>query len=362
MSGIEKHSSKYWKINAHALHAERNFGINWGRVQFGEHGSKHQRHYLLNSMKGYLDSYITDGNFDVIEGISPGTIVNAHMRQRTLVHWMIPQGLWRFSQLTQRDLLNFLQSRVENSKRGNLSEETINSYLYLFCSMWNLRENYPSSLRVDINEILEIGSAFKFTIPLHRWKPIDLEQAKALLNDAMKWMDSFSPTVIEMGKTLYEIRRKFVGKSHSYRTSLSRKTYLEIAKSEPYKLLLSKIGTVEEQTYHVLRRGIRTTLSAAITIILLLTGMRISELSALRRGCITKKILDDGHSYFYINGIAAKKNGREKAWIAPQPVVQAISIIEALLRGPLRTLTINFCSCRFLEMGLCQSIRLKFRE
>ncbi len=350
-TGIDKLSAKYWKINPHALHDERNFGINWELVHFGTQGSKHERHYLLRSMKGYLDCYISNGNFDGGTGISPGTIINTHSRQKRLVHWMIERGLWRFSQLTQRDLLSFLESRVMSSARGNLTEETINSYIYLFRSMWNLRDSYPASLQVNGNEISEVSAAFKSSLPSVRWKPIDLDQAQALLSDAMNWMETIAPSVIKMAHQLYLTRKQFVGKSRGCRKILSQKTYSQIAKTNAYKLLVSKIECADEKSYRVLRCGICTTVSAAITAILLLTGMRISELVSLKRGCVTQNVLNDGHSYSYINGIAAKKNGKEKAWIAPQPVIDAVAILESLFEGPVKNAATKYLFLTFSGNG-----------
>jgi integrase len=238
-----------------------------------------------------------------------------------------------------------------NSSRGNLTEETINSYVYLFRSMWNLRDSYPASLQVNAVEIAELSAAFKSSLPSVRWKPIDLGQAQALLSDAMNWMETIAPSVIQMAHQLYSTRKKFIGKSKLYRRRLSKDTYSQIVKTNAYELLASKIGSTDEESYRVLRSGVFMTVSAAITIILLLTGMRISELVSLKRGCTTKNLLNDGHSYSYINGIAAKKNGKEKAWIAPKPVIDAVAIIESLFEGPARNTTTKYLFLSFSGNG-----------
>jgi hypothetical protein len=102
---------------------------------------QHQREYLLKSSKGLLAAWITTSRNSQLAG---GSIDGIFRKLRRLVRWMIRRDLWRFGELSEGDITNFLLGLTEEK---SMAFDSVAKYVLLFHKMWELRAEYVGALR-----------------------------------------------------------------------------------------------------------------------------------------------------------------------------------------------------------------------
>lgn len=77
-----------------------------------------------------------------------------------------------------------------------------------------------------------------------------------------------------------------------------------------------------------LNQDIMTLLEACMVILLTTSGIRLSELGSLRRGCAYTTVGSDGERYHWIRGDSPKTHEGETRWLVPAIVHAAINVAE----------------------------------
>jgi len=121
-----------------------------------------------------------------------------------------------------------------------------------------------------------------------------------------------------------------VGKTRAQRKHAISHQYRELEKTPEFIALRNHLELPDAPASRLVRQTIRLSIGASVAIILFLTGMRGSELLSLKRGCRVSRRHSNGHEYRYVNGVAAKQQSRQRLWIVPEPVEEAIQLLEVL--------------------------------
>lgn len=321
-------------------------------------GSKHQRSYLLKSVKGLMKALIEaprDQRRAAGGGrLSHGTVLNWYWEVRKLVSWMTERGVWRFSSLTSEDLYLFIEERRQRlDGRGPVLAHTQSYRINVLNQMWVLRSKYIAPLRVNPLS-LEVPAAWGR--PTSGWKAIEEDAALALLNDALRWIETTAPFVTRVQKLVWSQSKKFVGKTRSQRSVARTLLYKELECTDEVSRLRVQLAMPDETTYQVIRAATILTFGACTVIMLFLIGFRISEFARLDHDCLIKSKDSNGLDVTRVQGIAAKQGGRRRSWVASEEIEAAVRVIlqfteDARAESGKKSLWINHLTGGHLTSG-----------
>ena len=320
MQTIVYKGSRVWLIKPHPLYREHNLRVNWDTLLPPLSGTRHQRAYLLRSAKDFLFESVKRSEARV-GALSPGTVRNRFIRIRVLCRWMIEREIWRFNQLKEPDLLNFLEDRLASSRSNRSGSVAVTSssfggYYELLEELYGLRDEYPAPLRVDLAVNADSQELIARASPVKCWPSVELPVAKELL----RWTIS----VVE--------RSKYVEQAAS-EISLAAKSWVGLTgwkRNRECRRLLDRINSGYQANSALFsvddtfQESIRTLVGSILIIILFFTGMRISEVLTLQIDCLVQRLHADGSQHWYLQGSGAKRKGRERLWVVPEIVVNVV--------------------------------------
>lgn len=291
-------------------------------------GTKHQRSYLLKSVKGFMEAMVNAPRSD---GKHPSRdhaiILHRYREVQLLVAWMTARGIWKFSSLSSEDVYCFMLERaVRVSGVGKVGARTLQARMYVLKQLWLLRSKYVAPLSVNPLS-LEVPSD---KVPKStKWKAIDEPAALALLKDALNWMESTGPFVVKALDDLWQLS-KVVGQTKRQRSKSRADFFSQLESAGDIGRLRDCLGMPGRKTYRVLNSAVMITNGACAVVVLFLVGLRIGEFVRLDDDCLAEEVDSSGISIKRIKGIAAKQQGKHRSWIACDEVAAAIALILKL--------------------------------
>lgn len=317
-----------WKLRTSDLYEGEEIEINWTSFLPKHGGTKYERSRLIVGSKKFLLLRIERPLRKWRSGLSAATVANWYIHLRTLIRWMTEREIWQFCELTNDDLIDFLKSRKARHSDGAPTKAVLEVYINLFKDLWDLRHGYPAAFRVNISEVEdEIWQKCQSRDP-KPWLAMDEEFALALIFDALEWIRAYGQFFIEAARRIYSEQKTWVGISGGQKTKLSRKLFADICAQPLYSEISTKAGC--DLDGRGFARAITVTIGAAINILLFTVGQRVSELLRLDEGCVDLRYDDYEQPISYICGIAAKKNGLPREWVAGDPIPEIVRWIEDL--------------------------------
>lgn len=320
----------HWRLAANALYPDARPIINWLKLLPADVGTKHQRAYLTKSAKEFLAALIEMPSAQRRGTLSHATVENWWRWLRRLVVWMVDRDIWRFSQLSASSILEFLRERSVSADGSGKRLRHGDTFLVLIRWLWDLRFDYVASLRVN-----PAGLAYEFDRLFppkqrHRWKAVDESIALPLLRDAIRWLDTHGPTMqVTLDKRAL-LERSFVGLTCTARSKLRRKAYAALASDDAFNSMTRDVGMEGARPYYALRRALSCTEGACLIILLFMVGFRCRELVSMNSDAMVREDSASGEALYRLHGIAAKKGGAERSWVASGPVVQAFEYLVNL--------------------------------
>lgn len=327
------YEGKYlWQLGLNYL-SERPIELRWLNFLPESLGTKHQRAYMLKSVKQFLKSRMNRPTRRWRAGLAPSTVQLWFGDLRQLVRWMAARNQWRFSQLAVDDILDYIRSRrARDGKGGPAASETHSHIVTLFEDLWTLRGSYVGSLRIDVRRFEEeVTRARAATRPITRWRPIDDEAARTLLKDSADWMQRFGPLFVQWAHRIYTVQRSTVGVKAYIRDRMLRDEYRRICLDPEFAEVATLLSTSGRGAF-ALADAFGVTIGAALNVLLFMVGMRVAEATRLNVGCVETRRSENGLSIPYIRGIAAKTGGKERSWVASEPVPQVLRCLEDMFR------------------------------
>lgn len=327
-SDLFEHKGRYiWRFRVSALYKGETSEIDWRTLLPAGVGSKHQREYLIASVRAFLEERIEHPKRKSRSGLAHSTVMQWYMGLKTLVRWMVQRNIWRFSKLTSEDVIDFLSERKARHGDGPPAETTIRKFCELFNELWLRREYYPASLRFSIEPLIdEITRECRSREP-RPWKALDESAALELIDDALNWITKYGDYLCELADHIYVIQRSWVGKSQREHDRLKTALYAECCEQPLFKEIARHIGAKRSDALAI-SLAVSTTIGAAMILLLLVVGFRVSELVSLQVGCIVNRENRFGQRLPFLQGIAAKKGGVQREWVAAEPIPTIIRFLE----------------------------------
>ncbi|HET9645428.1 MAG TPA: site-specific integrase [Burkholderiaceae bacterium] len=322
-----------WHLTTSALYEEESAVIDWGKM-LPSGGTAMQRRTLLTSLKQLLEALIVYPATKGRARLDHSTVLNWCNQLRYLVAWMASQGIWTFSRLNTKHLLMFLETRRERHGAGRASAATVRSYVLLYRRMWELRTKYSGSLGVNPG-LIETDIELRRHRDDRPFKAIPEEVALPLLNDAIEWLGKMGPFMKRVVDDLWHLRAATAALPKKVQQAHMRAFYQDGQQESILNDLAHALRMEGSPPNSILCRSMTVTQGAAVIVLLFMVGMRVRELVRLDVDCLHVEKNWAGVPVTYLNGIAAKAAGRQRRWVAGDPIPDVIEWLRETF-APLR--------------------------
>lgn len=322
-----------WELAVDALYDGKRAKIDWRTFLPHSGGSKHQREYLLCSLRGLFVALIEAPRQMRSDRISHSTVLNWYYAMRRMTRWMTSRNIWRFSSLSPQDVAEYIEyCDIRDDRKGCVSRHTLYFRLQLLQEMWEFRRSYPGALRVNPATI-DVDVIRKSKPGISSWRALDEDEAIPLIGDAIMFIRSHCAYLTSVRKRRWQLDRSAVGIEKRTKAFRVRKLYKALGDEPGLKLLRDELNMHRENVHVVLRRAFALADGACFNLILFTEGMRVSELVRLDTGCLKHGSLADGTAVNRLHGIAAKKGAKRRSWIATDEVAEAINYLDESFSG-----------------------------
>lgn len=297
-------------------------------------GDEHSR--LIRAAKQFLWSMQIDPP-NGRKRSAPTSIHAKAMVLRAIIGWMATDGLSRFADIDPpavERLCVWLRNRETNRNDGRMRSGTFINYLLAIKDLYRQRAKLDDAPVVDplpLETTYEAAGhtrASKGTIPF-----IPDPIAIAILSEALRWVEDHGETIVLTENIRREARALGLSRgetrlgSHYVRRALRR-----AAVTCPLGQTLAGAYAVRAAAVHLVE--------ACFILIAGFVGMRVSEILSMQVGAIEYRAIGEtGLEQAYLVARLFKTvddpAGRLERWVAPEPVVRAVEILE-LLSAPMR--------------------------
>ena len=257
------------------------------------------------------------------------------IRLRMLLRWMSDEGFTRFVDLDEVALLRHRHELA--SRRGRcerlLSPGTLELSVRLLVYLHRYRAEIGDGLIVDpcpgqcAHALVGVPKLQGGSLP---YTP-DIV-AVPLIQGAMQFLELSAIDILSARERYIGVCNQAV--SRGLQWDGYRQSVLEAVRKRPIRL---PDGTRTVEDFTELSMLISLLYSACFVVISYLVGSRVSEILSLRAGCIRPMTAEEsqGHGELaVIVGSIFKHEsgyyGRSHEWVAPQPAIHAIGVLEAL--------------------------------
>jgi integrase len=258
---------------------------------------------------------------------------------RELVRWMDREGFARFVDLDSTALLQFQRSlRGRRGEAGaTLAPSTVQKYLHLLVYLYRFREEIGDGLKIDPCQGESTGRiAGVRDADRARWPYTPDSVAVALIQGAMEFLTNCAADVLR-ARELYAAaitQARVRGCGGNARDNAAVRVLRDVT-------IVTTRGSQRIDSLADLAQLVDMLYVACFVVISYLVGLRASEVLHLQANCVQSRSAqpasDDSSSgprLAVIVGAIFKReaqyHGRRHEWVAPQPAVHAISVLEAL--------------------------------
>ncbi|RWA75835.1 hypothetical protein [Mesorhizobium sp.] len=264
--------------------------------------------------------------------LSPSSVHSKSIPLRIMIRWMAFDGLETFSAIdvTAVERLRAWLLARPGYKAKSVRPNTIVNYIVVLKDLYRQRAKLDDAPLVDplpqetTYEAAGLTPATRGSIPF-----IPDAIAISLLNTALQWVEEHGPTIVR-AETLR--REAWALGGINQRSSHARKALQRANLKGPAGEGL--LGA------YAVRHAVNHLVEACYIVIAGFVGMRVSEILSMETGAIDyHPIGETGVAQAYLVARLFKTvdqhGGRVERWIAPEPVVKAVELLEQL-SAPLR--------------------------
>ncbi len=263
------------------------------------------------------------------------TVAGYFQYLQRLLCWMNQAAFTRFADLDAQALLQFQHSLTQRRgiARTTLAPTTVQKYLYLLTYLYRFRNDLDDGLRRDPFPGRGHGEvAGVHETEIRRWPYTPDGVAVPLVQRAIDLVTHGAADILH-ARQVYATAMALTsrrGCGVDACTNAATHALQEAAAGQPGES--RAIRTVDE-----LARMLDMLYAACFVVISYLVGPRAAEILHLQAGCVQHRGNGDDGAIPVIVGAIFKRqaeyHGRAHEWVAPPPVVQAISVLEALSTG-----------------------------
>lgn len=312
--------------------------LSWNvRLADGSRLTDPQHARLLDAAKRFLWSMVNDPPRGR-KRWSPSTLYLCGGRLIVILRWMIAEGYASFATLdgpAVERLRAWLRTRQVASTGRLIAPGTIMMYLQVLKDLYRQRAKLGEAPGCDPLPTETAHEAAGLTQASKGWIPfIPDAVAIDLLAKALDWVTHHPEPILTARDTWHEAFVESKAAGIAWRQSFKR-----ALTALTYKGLRGPKGEAINSA-PVMRRLVAHLADACFIVIAGFVGMRVSEVLSMEAGCIEHKpIGETGVPQAYVRARMFKtvddSRGRIERWLAPEPVVRAVEILERLSR-PIR--------------------------
>lgn len=337
-----------WHLDIAAGHARKSHAsIDWRiPLRDGSFLTDAQHSRCLASCKSLL-VLLSEGKGNSGIPHRRSSLVRKYESLRALLSWLPATPHVTLSHLNEERLASYCRSlRTRRAKvrstagkyvphTRRLSESSIRHLLQITVDLAFVGELLPDAPQISVFEAQRL--AFASALSTSGSTPrIPDAKFEALMQASMYWLATVAPPVLARDADLRTIR--------SQRSKSSLHRHYQKYYDDAERVDVVRIGDSDHDIARLKRKQLLSwlnfTQTACYAIIAGFTGMRVSEVFSLRRGCLTTKLVaEHAHPLLVLNGILLKTadqaEGEAASWIAgwddgENPVRVAVRILEAI--------------------------------
>lgn len=314
-------SNGNWELPHYPLIPDESIILDWGKFYSEEMNNLPKAIILKNSFMEFL-SVLAD---PVKSGrtFAPTSLRREFESCKTIARWMAREGVWRISELKFYHVIDFLKSRKSLVENSRPAQRTLDSWVVKFQRMWDLRNHYQDALMFDVGRF---GDEINLQVrgrSVEKWKALPDHVAFALIADGLDWIEKFSDYQVEYLVDYVEYRRQKALLPKS-KKKLSELFFNKVRSDERFKQLAAAIN-YRESTSNLMIRAMAILEGACLSLLLLLVGMRVSEVLALNRDTLKSEEMNNG--FWYLSGPAAKKGGISRLWVIGNQLIHVVKLL-----------------------------------
>jgi integrase len=251
---------------------------------------------------------------------------------RTLVRWMNREGFARFDELDATAVMDFKQEIAARTRHDGkrITPTTLALHLRVF--------SYLRRYRVLIGDGLTFdpwpGRGTQAAAGVHRhqrgsraYTPDSI--AVPLVQGAIEFLTSCAIDILSARESyaalIRQVRTPHLGKKAHYQQAAKR------LRARPID---TPLGVYKFRTLSEFYELVDMLYAACFVVIAYLVGARVSEILHLQSGCIQPLACDNTSTVAVLSGtifkLEAGYHGRSHQWMAPEPAVHAVTVLEAL--------------------------------
>ena len=312
-------------------HHDAEFTIDWSFAMPDNSRFNDERwHHLRNASKRLLWSLHSDPPTGR-RAATLRTLATHASRLRIILQWMAANGIARWANLDERVIECLFADLCERPgiHGAGLSASTGYGYLGLIQAFYHQRLKVPDAPVTPPPMLARLGR----WRDEQRWPYTPDDIAVPLLAGALHLIGDPADAIIAMRDTaqayydgaMREGLTREAGQMRA-RKYLRGHPAIELRTGAPVRLAASPIEALNARVARVY--------DACFVTIAYLIGARASEILGLEAGCIEWGKGEDGERYGYVLGTIRKgapgEHGLPHRWIAPEPVMRAITVLERL--------------------------------
>lgn len=267
--------------------------------------------------------------------LSPASLHIRALLLKTVIGWMALDGLASFREVDRAAVDRLRAWLLARQGRRNrlISARTVAHYMVVLKDLYRQRTKLDNAIVTDpfpeetTYEAAGLTRANKGTIPF-----IPDAIAIALLNAALKWLEDHGPTIVRAEALRLEARAFGL-------TRGARQASYHVRKALKRTGLSGALGEPLDGAYAV-RHAATHLVEACYIAIAGFVGMRVSEILSIEIGAveyrpINEAAVEQAYIVARLFKTADQQGGRLERWLAPEPVVKAVALLEQL-SAPLR--------------------------
>ena len=322
-------SSTVWTMNANAgIEGETRISLNWANIFSVEADPPHRG--LVGEAKIFFAWFISEQAASA-NLLSAATIRNYFTDLRVLLVWMAKNGLFSFADFPESRVVEYLLFR-NSTQYGDAphAKRTLKSKIRLLNSLHCALPTIGVGVIFNVDASLDQRVVTKLAND-KRWLPLPDEIAVPLLKDCITWIRGPANEFLSVIDFCQAKKSSSVGLTIDERKKSDFRLIKRNCDYQKMAQLAEFLHLPRDTTWgRILRMGRRETTAACCFVLLFFTGIRVSELLALRRGCIQELPHADGEMFPYLVGLISKNGVRRHQWVAYELIAEVVVILERI--------------------------------
>ncbi|WP_299109921.1 integrase [uncultured Bradyrhizobium sp.] len=249
--------------------------------------------------------------------------------QRVVLEWMAGRGLTRWSELDGEAIRRLFDDLARRPNvNATMALSTASNYRTLLRAFYQQRGKLPDTPRSAPPALSELGE----WRPIERWPYTPDKVAVPLVAGALHLIGEPAEVILRMRDDIQALHDAARERGNA-KPARSRRIRRYLRSAAPVELAPGQAQLLTVQPMLAFNGMVARLYEACFVVIAYLVGPRASEILSLEAGCIERVQGEQHETFAYLTGTIRKDapgNGVLHRWVAPEPAVRAIEVLERL--------------------------------